>query len=69
MIPALTVMFPGTSADWIKIIPSYYIVDTVHRVVNYGAGWADVWQNIVMTLLFAVVFLVLGVEVLKRRLT
>ena len=69
MVPALTIMFPGTSADWIKIIPSYYIVDTVHRVVNFGAEWADVWQNLVMTLLFAVAFLILGVEVLKRRLT
>ena len=68
MIPALTVMFPGTSADWIKIIPSYYIVDTVHQVVNYGAQWGDVWQNIAMTFAFAVAFLTLGVEVLKRRL-
>ena len=69
LIPSFTVLFPGTYAAWIKIIPSYYIVDTVHQVVNFGAGWADVWQNLVMTLAFAVAFLVLGVEVLKRRLT
>ena len=69
MVPPLTIMFPGTSAPWIKIIPSYYIVDTVHRVINFNAGWADVWQNIGMTLLFGVAFLMLGVEVLKRRLT
>lgn len=68
IVPALTVMFPGTSADWLKIIPSYYIVDTVHRVVNFGAVWGDVWQNIVILSVFAVAFLALGVEVLRRRL-
>jgi ABC-2 type transport system permease protein len=69
MIPALTVMFPGTSAEWIKIIPSYYIVDGLHQIINFGATGADVMNNIVMIMISAVVSLVIGVEVLKRRLT
>jgi ABC-2 type transport system permease protein len=39
MLPAFMAAFPGLVTDWVKIIPSYFLVDTVHRAVNYGSGW------------------------------
>lgn len=68
-IPSLNALLPGLTSDWIKIIPSYYLVDTVYRVVNFGAGWGDVTLNLLILLASALVFLGLGVVVLRRKFT
>lgn len=68
-IPAIVLLLPGVSSDWLRIIPSYYLVDAVHRVVNFGAGWTDIWPNLVVLGLFGVVIGALGVFALKRRMS
>lgn len=66
-IPSFGAIVPGLLADWAKIIPSYYLIDTVNRVANYGAGWGDVGGNLaIMTGLSAVV-VGAGLVVLRRR--
>ena len=67
-VPGFSVMFPGTISDWVKAIPSYYLVDTVHRAANYGLGWADAWLNLVILLGFAIFFFGLGIAALRRKL-
>ena len=67
-VPSFSIMFPGASADWLKAIPSYYMVDTVHRVVNYNAGWGDVGTNLVTLLVYSVVIMGVSVVTLRRRL-
>lgn len=69
IIPSLVIFLPGITTNWIKIIPTYYLVDTVYRVLNFEAGWSDVWQNLVVTLLFAMLFVGLGVAALRRKFT
>ena len=66
-IPAMNVLLPGLTTDWIKIIPSYYLVDSVHRIMNFDATWGAVWSNILILAAFAVVFLSLGVFALRRQ--
>ncbi len=66
-LPPLNVLLPGLVTNWIKIIPSYYLVDTVHQVVNFGAGWGDVGSNLLALLAFALAFLALGVVALRRK--
>lgn len=66
-IPAFGVLFPGTVSDWVRVIPSFYLVDTVHRVTNFNVGWGNVWQNLLILLAFAALFLWLGVVVLRRK--
>lgn len=68
LIPGLVVMFPGVTSDWIKVIPSYYLVDTVHLAANFDAGWADVWSNLLILLLLTLVFFGLGIVALRRRI-
>jgi ABC-2 type transport system permease protein len=67
VIPAMGTVFPGVITGWAKVIPSYYVVDTVDRVANYGSGWPDVWQNLVILLAFSAAFLLAGMVALRRR--
>ena len=68
-VPAFGVMFPGAVSDWVKVIPSYYLVDTVHLSANFGLGWGDVWQNLLILLGFNIAFIGLGIIALRRKLT
>ncbi len=68
IIPAITVMFPGTSSNWMQVLPTHYLVEAVDQAANFDAGWGDLWQNAVILLVFSAGFLVLGASVLRRRL-
>ncbi len=67
VIPGMGVMFPGMITEWAKVIPSYYVVDTVDRVANYGSGWPDIWQNLLILVAFSGAFLLVGMMALRRR--
>jgi len=66
-VPAMGFLFPGTLSGWIEVIPTYYLVDTVHRVASFGLGWADIWSNLLLLLAFNAVFMIVGVAALRRR--
>jgi ABC-2 type transport system permease protein len=67
MIPSFGVMFPGLVTGWVKVIPTYYLVETVHRVANFGAAWGDIWLNLVMLFGFDVALVLIGTIALRRR--
>jgi ABC-2 type transport system permease protein len=67
IIPSFTIMFPGTVTGWIKVIPTYYLVDTVHRAVNFGSGWGDIWINLLILFGFTVVIFYAGLYMLRRK--
>ncbi|MFC2009694.1 ABC transporter permease, partial [Chloroflexota bacterium] len=66
-IPAFGILFPGTISGWIKIIPSYYLADTVHQVARLGSGWSDVWHSLLILLGFDVVIICIGIIALGRK--
>lgn len=66
-IPSFGVLFPGTMTSWAKLIPSYYLADTVHQVINFGAGWSKVSNNLLLLLAWDVALLFIGAAVLKRK--
>jgi len=67
VIPSFTVIFPGAVTSWIKALPSYYLVDTIHQVINFDAGWCDMGGNLLILLAFSLALMGLGVLVLRRR--
>lgn len=67
-LPSLTVILPGMVSSWIKVIPTYYLVDTVHRASNLALGWEDLWTNLVALVIFDAALIALGTAALKRRL-
>jgi ABC-2 type transport system permease protein len=66
-IPGMNVLLPGLSTDWIKILPSFYLVDSIHQVINYDAGWSAVGGEILALLGFTAAFIGLGILALRRR--
>lgn len=67
-IPAFNVIFPGAISGWVRLLPSYYLVDTLHLVVNFAAGWGEVWQNLLVLFAWGVAALGLGALALRRQL-
>ena len=66
-VPAFGVIFPGTMTAWAKFIPSYYLVDTLHQVINFGAGWQQISSNLLLLLVWDVAAMFIGAAVLKRK--
>jgi len=66
-IPSFGVMFPGAVTGWVKVIPSYYLIDMVHRVANFGAGWGDIWLNLLILLGFDIALVLIGIMALRRK--
>lgn len=67
IIPAFGILFPGTVSAWARVIPSYYLADTVHQAAAFGAGWSDVSLNLLVLLGVDLAVVVAGVAALGRR--
>lgn len=67
MIPGLSILLPGLSTGWMEIIPSFYFVDTLHRILNFDATWADVGRNLALLLAIGVGALAIGASAIRRR--
>ncbi|HEY96063.1 MAG TPA: ABC transporter permease [Dehalococcoidia bacterium] len=67
-IPGFGVLFPGAVTGWIKFIPSYYLVDMVHSVAGFSAGWDDIWSNILILLAFNIVVFWIGILGIRRKI-
>lgn len=69
MIPAVAVLFPGAVARWMSIIPSYYLLDSVHLAANFDAGWSDLWTHFLALMISCVIISGAGIWALERRFT
>ena len=66
-IPAFAVLIPGTAAAWVRVLPSYGLVQAVVGTSFYGYGWAEAARYLLPLAVWCVVFAVAGVLVLRRR--
>lgn len=67
LIPAMAFIFPGSTAGWIKALPSYPLAKTMVDVTSYGAGWADVAGLLLILAAWGIASLAVGWKVLGRR--
>ena len=67
MVPTFGVLFPGTSTEWAKVIPSYYMSDAIYQASSLGIGWGDLWQDLVILAGFDVAAVAAGIAVLRRK--
>jgi len=66
-VPAFGVLAPGTVSDWVRAVPSYYLIDAVYQAANFNAGWSDLWDNLLILLGFNIFVVWLGITVLGRK--
>ena len=67
VIPALTVLFPGLASVWIKVLPSYGIVEGMLGTITYGKGWRDFVPHLASIAVWDVIILGSGLVVLKKK--
>jgi ABC-2 type transport system permease protein len=67
-LPALGIIFPGTISNWVKVIPSFYLVDTVNRAINYGINLGLAMSNLTILLVIDLIIIWLGMAALRRKL-
>ena len=60
-------MFPGAVAPWIRIIPTYPIIDVLVRSTVYGATWSYSWGSLAYAAAWLVVLYGAGLIALKRK--
>lgn len=68
ILPAMGIIFPGTITNWVKLIPSYYLVDTLNRAFNYGIPLQLAATNLAILLAIDLIFLWLGITALRRKI-
>lgn len=66
-IPAIGVLIPGLLTGWVRIIPSFYLAETLHQAINFNVGWSNLGQNLLILLLYTIVILGLGMFTLRRK--
>ena len=67
LIPAFAALFPGTASAWIRILPSYPLVQGLVDVTTYGAGWSETLPEIGGLLVWCGALFALGWVVLRRK--
>jgi ABC-2 type transport system permease protein len=67
MIPAFAALFPGTASGWVRVLPSYPLVEGLVDVSTYGAGWSETLPEIGALLAWCVGLFAVGWVVLRRK--
>ncbi len=68
LVPSINILLPGAIVtNWVKILPTYYLTESIHRVMNFGYSWQNIWQNLLILLVYSLGILSVGVYILKRR--
>ena len=68
VVPSYGVIFPGTLNSFARLIPSFYLFDTIHQVVNFDATFSVVSSNLVILLIMGIGFMLAGIVVMERKL-
>ncbi len=67
VLPALAVIFPGLASRWMEWIPSFFLVDGLHRALNFQVPLADLARDLLGLTGVSLVFLGAGTLLLRRR--
>lgn len=67
IIPAFAVIVPGTVAPWIRVLPSYGLVQIVIDASRYGAPWSVLLPNMAVLGSWSMFVALIGYFTLRRR--
>jgi ABC-2 type transport system permease protein len=67
LIPTFSVLFPGTAAGWVRVLPTYPIIDTLYAAMTYGTTWAESARELAYAAVWLVVLYGAGLFTLRRK--
>lgn len=67
VIPGIAVLFPGTAAAWVKVLPTYGLIRVLNGATAYGEGFGDVTGALGISVAWVVVLYAVGLYTLKRK--
>lgn len=67
IVPAFAVLFPGTAATWIRIIPTYPIIEVLVGATSYDMAWSDAAGLLGYAAVWLVALYAIGYVTLKRK--
>jgi ABC-2 type transport system permease protein len=68
IIPGFLVLYPGFYSPILKAVPTYWLLEPLNGILNYGMRLSDYTTSLIYLALFIVGFFLLGFAVLRRRL-
>jgi len=66
IIPPIALLFPGTASFWVKVLPSYGLVQAIVGVSAYGDGWSETMPYLASLAAWCAVSFGIGWYTLKR---
>ncbi len=67
MIPSFAVLFPGSAALWVRVLPSYPIVRLLYDVTIHEAHWSESMEHLAYAGLWVLALYGAGLIVLNRK--
>lgn len=67
LIPAFAALFPGSVAPWVRILPTFPIIDVLVKATVYGGGWRESAGSLAYAAAWLAVLYGAGVVALKRK--
>lgn len=68
LVPSFAVLFPGSAAPWVRVLPSYPLVQVILDVTAYEATWSDVAADLALLAGWCAVVITVGWVALRRRI-
>ncbi|MGC9088862.1 MAG: ABC transporter permease [Caldisericia bacterium] len=68
LTPSFNVLAPGTLSSWVKIIPAYFLVDGLNKIINFNTSFLNLLPNILILIITSGILLFFGAFILRRRL-
>lgn len=67
LIPAFAVLFPGSTAAWVRMLPTYFVLDALQSVTVYQDGWNDILPSLGIASGWVLALYGTGLFVLRRK--
>lgn len=67
MLPAIIYLIPGVEADWLKFIPTYFILRATEQVAVHGASLDDIAGYMGILAAVSIVLFFVNLKIIARR--
>jgi hypothetical protein len=67
MLPAIIYLIPGVEADWLKFIPTYFILRATERIAVEGASLVDIAGYMAILAAWSIALFIANIKIIAGR--